>query len=103
MHMPYFFISRFVSFIVIYIPVVLICYMLAKEKGKDITLWTVLSLIPVINFFVLLYLVGTPNTALDKKVDRILNLLPKEEESKVIQKKAKPVKNVKEEKEEEKA
>jgi uncharacterized BrkB/YihY/UPF0761 family membrane protein len=77
--------------------------MLAKEKGKDITLWTVLSLIPVINFFVSLYLVGTPNTALDKKVDRILNLLPKEEESKVIQKKAKPVKNVKEEKEEEKA
>jgi uncharacterized BrkB/YihY/UPF0761 family membrane protein len=77
--------------------------MLAKEKGKDITLWTVLSLIPLINFFVLLYLVGTPNTALDKKVDRILNLLPKEEESKVIQKKAKPVKNVKEEKEEEKA
>jgi uncharacterized BrkB/YihY/UPF0761 family membrane protein len=77
--------------------------MLAKEKGKDITLWTVLSLIPVINFFVLLYLVGTPNTALDKKVDRILNLLPKEEELKVIKKKAKQVKNVKEEKEEEKA
>ena len=102
MYMP-FFIPRFVSFIVIYITVVLICYMLAKEKGKDITLWTVLSLIPLINFFVLLYLVGTPNTALDKKVDRILNLLPKEEESKVIQKKAKPVKNVKEEKEEEKA
>jgi len=99
MYMP-FFISRFVSFIVIYITVVLICYMLAKGKDKDITLWTVLSLIPVMNFFVLLYLVGTPNTALDKKVDRILNLLPKEEESKVIKKKAKPVKNVKEEKEE---
>jgi len=45
-------------------------------------------------------IIDTPNTALDKKVDRILNLLPKEEESKVIKKKVKPVKNVEEEKEE---
>lgn len=59
------------------IPLVFICYRLAKEKGKNVTLWTILGIIPVVNYFVLAYLVGAANRLLAKKVDRLLAILEK--------------------------
>jgi hypothetical protein len=61
------------------IPIVFICRRLAKEKSKDVALWTVLGVIPGVNYFVLLYLVGAPNTGLEEKIDKLLSLLQKQQ------------------------
>ena len=61
--------------IIMTIPIIFICYRLAKDKNKDTVLYTVLGCIPLVNYFILIYLVGSPNLILQKKVDRILYLL----------------------------
>jgi hypothetical protein len=48
--------------ILLTIPLIFICHQLAKEKGKNVSLWTVLGIIPIVNYFVVLYLVGASNT-----------------------------------------
>jgi len=47
--------------IVIMIPMAFIINKLAKEKGKNAVLWTVLACIPIVNIFILPYIVGTPS------------------------------------------
>jgi len=59
------------------IPIVIVCHRLAKEKGKDLTLWTILGIIPLVNYFAMFYLIGAVNTQLQRKVDRMLSLLEK--------------------------
>lgn len=61
------------------IPIVVICHRLAKEKGKDVTLWTILGIIPLVNYFALFYLIGTVNAHLERKVDQVLSLLEKKD------------------------
>ena len=65
-------IQQFLPLIIISIPIMFICRSLAKEKGKNVTLWTILGLIPVINFYSLLYLFGASSTILEGKIDKIL-------------------------------
>lgn len=40
-------------------PLTLICYQVARQRNRRFGLWTVLSVIPVVNYFVLLYLLGS--------------------------------------------
>jgi hypothetical protein len=47
-------------------------YKLAKEKGRNIILWTILGLIPVINWFCVWYFVGAVNSKLEKKIEHII-------------------------------
>ena len=63
-----------------------ICRSLAKEKGKNITLWTILGLVPDVNFYSLLYLLGAPSKVLEEKMDRILNLLQNQQHNLKIEK-----------------
>ena len=63
-----------------------ICRSLAKEKGKNITLWTILGLVPAVNFYSLLYLLGAPSKVLEEKMDRILNLLQNQQHNLKIEK-----------------
>jgi len=65
-------IQQFLPLIILCIPIMFICRSLAKEKGKDATLWTILGLIPGINIYSLLYLFGASSTILERKVDQIL-------------------------------
>jgi len=65
-------IQMFLPTIIISIPIMFICRSLAKEKGKNVTLWTILGLIPGINIYSLLYLFGTSSTILEGKIDKIL-------------------------------
>jgi len=65
-------IQQFIPLIIISIPIMFICRSLAKEKGKDVTLWTILGLIPGINIYSLLYLFGASSTILEGKIDKIL-------------------------------
>jgi len=66
-------IQQFLPLIIISIPIMFICRSLAKEKGKDATLWTILGLIPGINIYSLLYLFGASSTILERKIDKILD------------------------------
>ncbi len=48
---------------------------LAKEKGRNVVLWTVLGFLPFINFFCICYFVGAANLKQDRKLDEILRRL----------------------------
>ena len=61
--------------IIIMIPMIFVIRKLAKEKGKDVILWTVLACIPIVNFIVLPYIVGTPSKILEDKMDIIIETL----------------------------
>jgi hypothetical protein len=61
--------------IIIMIPMIFVIRTLAKEKGKDVILWTVLACIPLVNFIILPYIVGTPSKRLEDKMDRIIETL----------------------------
>ena len=49
-----------------------IAHMLAKEKGRNVVLWTVLGFIPVVNIFCMWFFVGAANLRLEKKIDQLL-------------------------------
>ncbi|MGA7799478.1 MAG: hypothetical protein WCC36_01575 [Gammaproteobacteria bacterium] len=40
-------------------PLTFICYQVARDRKRRFGLWTVLSFIPFVNYFVLLYLIGS--------------------------------------------
>jgi len=65
--------------IVIMIPMAFIINKLAKEKGKNVVLWTVLACIPIVNIFILPYIVGTPSKIQEEKLNKILALMEKQE------------------------
>lgn len=69
--------GAFLPLIIMTVPLIFICYRLAKDKGKSTVKYTILGCIPFVNYFALFYLVGTPNLILDKKIDRILSLIDK--------------------------
>ena len=68
-------IQQFLPLIIISIPIMFICRSIAKEKGKNVTLWTIFGLIPGINIYSLLYLFGASSTILEGKIDKILALM----------------------------
>ena len=47
-------------------------YLLAKEKGRNVVLWTVLGSIPVVNFFCISFFIGAANLRLERKIDQLL-------------------------------
>jgi hypothetical protein len=71
--------AALIPLIIMMIPIIFICYRLAKDKKRDTVLYTVLGCIPLVNYFILIYLIGSPNLILEKKVDRILFLLEKKQ------------------------
>ena len=50
-----------------------IIHFLAKEKGRKVTLWTILGFIPFVNLFLLPFFVGAANLRLEDKIDQLLN------------------------------
>lgn len=65
--------------ILMMVPMVFIINRLAKEKGKNVSLWTILACIPFVNMIILPYIVGTPSKIHEEKMNRILDLLEKRE------------------------
>ncbi len=70
-----FFIIPAILSLLFIIAIIIITYRLAKEKGKNVVLWTILSIIPIVNIFVLNYIIGTPSNLHNEKMDKILELL----------------------------
>lgn len=46
-------------------------YLLAKDKGRNVPLWTILGAIPFINFIFVWYFVGAANLRLERKIDEL--------------------------------
>ncbi|MFC2151692.1 hypothetical protein ACFLSE_04120 [Bacteroidota bacterium] len=67
--------ASFLPLFLFAIPTIIFSFILAKEKGKNILLWTLLAFIPVFNFLFLLYLVGATNKILEEKVDSLIKIL----------------------------
>lgn len=57
------------------IPIGIVARMLAKEKGRNVTRWTVLGFIPIVNYFCLFFFIGAANLRLEKKFDQLLERL----------------------------
>ncbi len=62
-----------------FVPMILIigtfgitAHLLAKEKGRNVTLWTILGCIPLINMFFIWFFIGAANLKLEKKIDQLL-------------------------------
>lgn len=56
--------------------------LLAKEKGRNVTRWTILALIPMVNFACLWFFIGASNLKLEKKIDELTALLKSQTECK---------------------
>lgn len=56
------------------LPIGVIARMLAKEKGRNVGLWTFLGFIPVANYLFLTFFIGAANLRLEKKVDALFEL-----------------------------
>jgi hypothetical protein len=67
----------FIPLILIMVSMIFIIRALAKEKGKDVKFWTILACIPIVNFIVFPYMVGTPSKIMEEKMDKIIELLNK--------------------------
>jgi hypothetical protein len=48
---------------------------LAKDKGRDVVLWTILGCIPFLNMFCIPFFIGAANLRLERKVDEVLRRL----------------------------
>ena len=57
------------------LPLGIAARMLAKEKGRNVTRWTVLGFIPIVNYFCLFFFIGAANLRLEKKIDQLLERL----------------------------
>ena len=80
-------IQQFLPLIIISIILMFVCRSLSREKGKNVTLWTILGLVPAVNFYSLLYLLGAPSKVLEEKMDKILNLLKNQNDNLYVEKK----------------
>lgn len=65
-------IGSILPLLIMLIPVIIAVNKLAKEKGKNVALWTFLACIPLINIVSIIYIVGATNSKLEEKIDRIL-------------------------------
>jgi hypothetical protein len=48
-----------------------VAYKLAKEKGRNVGLWTVLGAIPILNFICMWFFIGAANLRLEQKLDEL--------------------------------
>jgi hypothetical protein len=55
----------------------LLGHFLAKEKGRNVKLWTILGAIPFVNMFLMWFFVGAANLRLEKKIDQLLSAVDK--------------------------
>jgi hypothetical protein len=67
--------AAFIPLILMMVPLIFICHRLAKDKGKNTVKYTILGCIPLVNYYALIYLIGTPNKIMEEKLDRVLAII----------------------------
>jgi hypothetical protein len=58
--------------ILVTLPIGFIARMLAKEKGRNVTTWTILGFIPIVNYFAVIFFIGAADLKLERKIDQLL-------------------------------
>lgn len=67
--------AAFVPLLVLSIPIIIFNVFLAKRKGRNPFLYGALSIIPLIGFYLAIYLASLTDKSLSEKIDKIINLL----------------------------
>jgi len=67
--------GAFIPLLLMTIPLIVICRKLAQDKGRNATKYTILGCIPLLNYVVLLYLIGTTNKIMEDKIDQVLSII----------------------------
>ena len=57
------------------LPLGFISRMLAKEKGRNVLLWTVLGFIPLVNYFCLMFFIGAANLKVERRIEQLFEQL----------------------------
>lgn len=65
-------IFQLIVLLVMSIPVAITAHLLAREKGRNVVLWTVLGCIPLLNFFCMSFFIGAANLKLERNLDELL-------------------------------
>ena len=63
---------QLVPFLLLSVIIAVYANILAREKGRNVTKWTILGLIPGVNLFCMWFFVGAANLRLERKVDELL-------------------------------
>lgn len=61
--------------LIISLLITLVSYLLAKEKGRNVFLWTLLGAIPFVNLACIWFFVGAANIRLERKLDDLIERL----------------------------
>ena len=67
--------ATFLPLIFMSLPMAVSAHLLARDKGRNVVLWTVLALIPILNFACIWYFIGASNLKLERKLDALMNQL----------------------------
>jgi hypothetical protein len=62
----------FVPLIFFSVLIAIPAHLLAKDKGRNVPLWTILGLIPLVNYVCMFFFIGASNLRLEKKIDALL-------------------------------
>ncbi len=61
--------------LIISLLITLVSYLLAKEKGRNVFLWTLLGAVPLVNLACIWFFVGAANLRLESKLDDLIERL----------------------------
>jgi hypothetical protein len=66
-------ILSFVPFFTLSLMFGVVAFLLAREKGRNVPLWTILGAIPIVNFVCVWFFIGAANLRLERKIDQLLS------------------------------
>lgn len=75
----YFPMMGFFPILMFSLPALIVMVLLAHNKGRNVLLWGAIGIIPFFSYIFLFYIVGASNLRTEKKIDRILEILEKNE------------------------
>lgn len=67
----------FIPLLILSVIFAVVAHFLAKDKGRNVGLWTVLGAIPLVNWLCIWYFVGASNLRIEKKIDDLTQMLRK--------------------------
>ena len=67
--------SAFIPLIIMTIPIIILNITIAIRKGKNPAVYGVFSIIPMIGFFLCLYLASLTDKSINEKIEKIIKIL----------------------------
>lgn len=64
--------TSFIPFLIFSLGIAITGFLLAREKGRNVAVWTIVGLIPLINFVALWFFIGATNLNTERKLDQLL-------------------------------